>query len=167
MTAAPPFRDRLDWTEAPGRVMDGPRRYLLLRPEALMGVFRRLDPPARAAALDAFAASVLEMGADSARAYERMGGGSGEALAETVAASAPDLGWGLWRFHFAPGEVRLEVRDSPFAAGFGPAPCPVCHPIKGMVQAVSGMVLGRAARADELECAAMGAEACRFRAVPA
>lgn len=161
------FRDRLDWSATPGRVVDGPRRYLLLRPEALMGVFRRLDPAARLAALHAFADSVAEMGADSARAYEAMGGGSGESLAATVAASAPDLGWGTWRFGFPPGAVELEVRDSPFAAGFGPAAHPVCMPVAGMVQAVAGMVLSRAAVAVETECAAMGAPCCRFRAVPA
>lgn len=147
--------------------MDGPRRYLMLRPEALMGVFRRLDPPARLQALQAFVDSVVEMGADSARAYQAMGGGSGEALAATVSASAPDLGWGVWRFSFTPGEVRLEVHDSPFAAGYGPAPHPVCMPITGMVQAVAGMVLGCPASATETGCVAMGAPSCRFRAVPA
>ena len=165
MTA--PFRDRLDWAAMPGRVMDGPRRYLLLRPEALMGVFHRLDPAARLAALQAFADSVAEMGEDSARAYEAMGGGSGEALAATVAASAPDLGWGTWRFGFPSGAVHLEVRDSPFAAGFGPAQHAVCMPITGMVRAVAGLVLGCPAMAVETECAAMGAPCCRFRAVPA
>ena len=162
-----PFRDRLDWQAEPGRIMDGPRRYLLLRPEALMGILRRLDPPARLLALEAFAASVLEMGADSARAYQAMGGGSGEALAQTVADSAPDLGWGRWQFRFAPGTVLLDVADSPFAAGFGPAPHAVCHPIRGMLAAVAGLVFHTAAMAQEVECAAMGAALCRFRAVPA
>ncbi len=159
------FRDRLDWAVTPGRVMDGPRRYLLLRPEALMGIFRRLDPAARLLALDAFAASVLEMGSDSARAYADMTGGTGAALARTVADSAPDLGWGTWQFHISPDQVALTVNDSPFAAGFGQALSPVCHPIRGMVAAVAGLVLGRPAVAIETACAAMGASACSFETV--
>lgn len=49
------------------------------------------------------------------------------------------------------------VQDSALAAGFGPTSDPVRGPITGMVQAVAGMVLGRAASAQEVGCAATGA----------
>ena len=41
-------------------------RYMMIRPDALMGLFRRLDPPQRAAAFEAIAASIREHGGKSA-----------------------------------------------------------------------------------------------------
>lgn len=160
------FLARLRHDPATGAHYDETRRYMMIRPEALMGAFRRLPPDTRAAALEALGASILEMGSDSARAYAAMGGG-GLALAETVARTAPELGWGVWAMQATPDRLDLTVTNSPFAAGFGPSDSPVCHAIAGMMQAVGGLVLGRPAAARETACAACGAPACRFEAVPA
>lgn len=158
-----PFRDRLDFRTGEGTILGGPRRYLMLRPEALMGIFARLEGPARDAALEAFAASILEQGGDSARAY-RASGGAGSDLARVVAETAPDLGWGVWTVRQFPSRLVVEVANSPFAAGFGHSPAPVCHAIRGMVRAVAGLVLGGSVTALESACAACGAPACRFEA---
>ncbi|PLP57725.1 hypothetical protein CYK37_19170 [Mesorhizobium loti] len=159
----PPFRERLDFDGANGQVLDESRRYMLMRPEALMGLFRRLDDETRQKALDALADSVIEMGGDSARAYKVHGGGDVDALLSTVANTAPDLGWGAWSFTHGPSGIELTVRNSPFAAGYGPTSRPVCHAISGMVTAVGRMVLDSDdVVAREIECAACGAPACRF-----
>jgi uncharacterized protein len=160
------FRERLAFDEARGEIRDQSRRYLLIRPDALMGVFRRLPEPSRTEALQALADSILEQGSDSARAYRAHHGADGEALAHLVADTAPQLGWGLWRFEIADGQVGLTVANSPFAAGYGRADKPVCHPIVGMLRAVSTLVFGREGEALEAECAACGADACRFAARP-
>ena len=88
------------------------------------------------------------------------------ALARTVAATAPQLGWGLWDIEVEPDLIRLHVRNSPFAAGFGGSDSPVCHAILGMVQAISTMIFGRAATVRETACAACGSDLCRFEARP-
>jgi uncharacterized protein len=160
------FRERLAFDEARGEIRDQSRRYLLIRPDALMGVFRRLPEPSRTEALQALADSIFEQGSDSARAYRAHHGADGEALAHLVADTAPQLGWGLWRFEIADGRVGLTVANSPFAAGYGRADEPVCHPVVGMLRAVSTLVFGREGEAREAECAACGADACRFAARP-
>jgi predicted hydrocarbon binding protein len=165
MSAAPSFRDRLSFDLDRGELMDQTRRYMLIRPEALMGIFRRLPEVDRRHALEAFAESVVEQGSDSARAYAAMEGG-GETLARTVAATAPQLGWGIWDIELTPGLIRLDVRNSPFAAGFGRSDSPVCFPIVGMLRAVAGMVFGKAAAVREIACAACGSDVCRFEARP-
>lgn len=157
------FLERLEFRPDIGAHIDETRRYILIRPEAIMGLFRRLEPGARAAALEAFGASIFEQGSDSAEAYRRIGGG-GEALVRTVEASAPQLGWGIWDMRLSPGRLDLVVTNSPFAAGHGPSDGPVCHAILGMFRAVAGMVLGARVEAAETACAAMGAQACRFEA---
>lgn len=157
------FRERLVFDDGNGALMDQTRRYMLIRPEALMGLFRRLPEPSRRQALEAFAESIVEQGSDSARAYAAMDGG-GPALARTVAATARQLGWGIWTFDLGSDSIRLTVRNSPFAAGFGPSDTPVCHPILGMVEAVSTMILGRPPQVRETDCAACGSACCRFEA---
>ena len=160
-----PFRDRLVFDGGDGEVRDEDRRYMLMRPAALMGMFRRLDDQTRTRALDALAASVVEMGGDSARAYRSHGGADAAKLLATVAATAPDLGWGVWQFEHDGAGVALSVRNSPFAAGFGLASQPVCHAIAGMATAVARLVLDRDdVVARETECAACGAPGCRFEA---
>jgi uncharacterized protein len=161
------FKDRLVFDAAHGTIMDETRRYMLIRPEALMGIFTRLPPGDAGMALQAFMASVHQMGSDSARAYAEHAGGTGEGLVKIVEASAPELGWGRWRFDLAPRRLSLVVENSPFAAGHGPSKTPVCHAIAGMVRAVAGLVFERPVSAEETRCAATGAPDCRFEAKPA
>ena len=60
------FRQRLTFDLARGELRDGDTRYLILREDSLMGLFKRLPGPARADALKTMAASVTGHGARSA-----------------------------------------------------------------------------------------------------
>ncbi len=129
-----------------------------------MGLFKRLSEPARRDAFKAFAASVTEHGARSAARYRARDGDAGDLLA-TIAATAPQLGWGVWRFsRTAAGELRLEVKNSPFARGYGASSEAVCAPITGMLAAVASIVLNAPAEAEEERCASAGGAICRFSA---
>lgn len=158
------LRDRLRWGEAAGRLADGPRRYLLMRPDVLMGALRRLPPGVREQALEAFADSVAEQGIDSIRAYFREVHEDPSALLRATERAAADLGWGVWRFRPAPGSLGLEVAGSPFAEGHGPAGSPVCAPLRGMLRAVAEVGSGAPATVVEAQCAACGAPTCVFEA---
>lgn len=156
------FRDRLRYDAELGEYRDGPVRYLMIRPDALMGVLHQLPPEQRPNVLAAFARSVTAAGGDSARMYQAQGGDEAAALAQTIAETAPQLGWGAWTMEVGDGRIDVRVSNSPFAAGFGRAEAPVCHPIVGMLQAVGPMILGGPVRARETACAATGASACEF-----
>lgn len=141
-------------------------RYLSLRADTLMGLFRRLPRAARRQALAALAASTAEHGGDSARRYLDRHAGDAEALLKTIVKTAAELGWGRWRLRRqGAAHLALEVRDSPFAAGYGASRAPVCAPIAGMLEAVAGLALGGRCTARELHCRACGAARCRFEAV--
>ena len=161
----PSFLDRLKHDPAAGAWMDQTRRYMMIRPDALMGIFARLPVDARHDALAALQASIYTQGGDSARAYRSMGGTGADLLA-TIVTTAPMLGWGCWTSEDTPGRVVVEVRNSPFAAGFGTSQTPVCHAIAGMLHAVSELMFERPTRAVETCCAATGAHTCRFEAHP-
>ena len=154
------LRERLTWNPAQGRVCDGPRRYLLTRPDVLMGAVLAMAPPARRSFVSALAASTRDHGADSLRAYEQMVQGDRQALIDATAAAAADLGWGCWSIRFQDGSLQLEVLDSPFAAGWLAASDgrtsdePVCAPIRGMLQALAEVVLEGPVEVQEANCAA-------------
>jgi uncharacterized protein len=157
--------DRMVFDTDTGEIRDGEIRYLMLRTDALMDVFRRLPEPARREALQAFADSIFENGGRSAAKY-KAGGAEGQALLDMIAETAPQLGWGTWTFvERGPERLVVEVRNSPFVHGYGAAPMPVCAPIVGMLRAVSAMVLGAPTAVDETGCAAQAGAVCRFVAV--
>ena len=157
------FRERLRYEEAEGAIYDGSIRYMKIRPDALMGIFARLAPAERKAALEALGESVREHGRHSAQTYVE---GDPAALYRTIEATAPDLGWGLWNFADDAGDLTLTVRHSPFVAG-ARFEGPVCHAIAGMAGSVGEIVRGEPCTAHEVACAADGAPACTFRIVPA
>jgi len=148
-----------------GKRVDMPR-YLRLRADTLMGMFRHLPAPARAQALTALARATAEAGGDSARRYAAAGAKDAVALLAKIEKTAAELGWGEWTFgNGSASRLALEVRDSPFAAGYGAADTEVCAPIAGMLQAVAGLVLGAPCEAREIACRARGARRCRFEAI--
>lgn len=156
---------RLEFDLERGEVRDGEVRYLLIRPDALMGIFRGLAEPARGEALAAFARSVRERGARSARRYQALGADDAGKLLATIEATAPQLGWGRWRFlEHGPSAVRLEVANSPFAAGFGESPGPVCAAVVGMLETVARLAFGGQWQVVEDHCSAQGRARCRFSA---
>ncbi|MBM3554283.1 MAG: hypothetical protein FJX47_01860 [Alphaproteobacteria bacterium] len=162
---ARPFRERLNWDLGRGEITDGPVRYLLIRPDTFMGLFARLDPAGRRAALDALRDATREFGSRSAARYQAMGADDADRLLATITATAPQLGWGIWRFHRAANGLDLEVSNSPFAAGIGTSDGPVCAAIAGMLGAVASLAFGRPMTGEETACAATGGDGpCRFRA---
>ncbi len=155
------FRERLVFDAARGEYRDGDVRYMMIRPDALMGMIAELPEAVRPQALEAFARAIHRFGGRSARAYQQSGAREADALLRTIAATAPQLGWGIWTLARTDDGLALSVENSPFAAGAGPSPHPVCAPIRGMLTAVGEMTLGEVV-ASETACAAMGAACCRF-----
>lgn len=156
------FRERLHFDAKDGAYLDGDIRYMLIRPDALMGLFQRLSEGARAEAFAAIADSITERGRHSAESY--VAPDEIDRLLHVIADSAPQLGWGIWAFtHPDEDTILLEVRNSPFARAAGNLPPPVCYPIVGMLRAIGAMVLGGPVAVEETRCAAGGGEKlCRF-----
>lgn len=167
MSQAPrPLHKRLAFDLSEGQVLDGPRRYLIMRADVLMGAFAKLDPEPRRLALQAMGASVTDHGSDSVRAYLTEVGA--DALLQTMVTASASLGWGVWSFRRLPDQLWLEVRNSPFAAGTPSSTDPVCTPIVGMLRAVAQALWSEPADVVEWVCACQGQAGvegiCRFQA---
>ncbi len=157
------FRDRLEFDAERGEYLDNGIRYMMIRPDALMGILHELDETHRQPVLEAFARSITRAGSKSAQAYQGMGAADADALTATIQATAPELGWGRWRLSRVENGLDLSVENSPFVEGYGPHQEPVCYPIVGMLRAVGRMVLGGDVNVAEIACAAADEETvCRF-----
>ncbi|MEQ1805629.1 MAG: 4-vinyl reductase [Burkholderiaceae bacterium] len=169
----PRLRERLRHDAEHGAWYDGARRYLMLRPDSLMGTLRSLDPATRTTVFDALANSLQRHGGDSLRAYAARVNGDPQALIAATIAAACDLGWGQWTVQRDGDALDVIVRQSPFAAGWlaaddgaveGAAPA-VCAPIGGMLAALAQALGDATPQVQELSCAAQGHSECRFRIV--
>lgn len=173
LASAKALRERLAWDPALGRISDGPRRYLLMRPDVLMGAVEAMAPAHRGSFLSSWQMSTCQHGADSLRAYAQMVHGDRHALLQATVAAAADLGWGRWALTLEDGLLHLEVLDSPFVAGWlaasqgRPSQEPVCAPIRGMLQALAEVVLEGPVAVQEDDCAALQAQASCPSEVPA
>lgn len=141
-----------------GEWRDGAIRYMMIRPDALMGVIAEMPEAMRPHAMEAFARAITRAGGHSARTYRDSGA---DDLLRTIEATAPELGWGRWTLRPTDDGLALEVANSPFAAGAGRSPHPVCAPIRGMLAAIGEMTLGDVT-VEETACAATGSPCCRF-----
>ena len=162
------FRERLENHDTVGELRDGDVRYMMIRPDALMGMFKRLPEDERRHALKALAESLIEAGVNSSKRYQALGANTSEKLLKTIVATAGQLGWGSFDFdaEFAKqGKMSLSVANSPFVAGFGRCTHPVCAPIVGMFTSISGLVLGKRTEVQEVSCASVtGTAHCLFEA---
>mgnify|MGYP003753668303 CR=1 FL=1 len=158
------FRDRLQFDDAAGTYHDGAMRYILIKPEAVMGVALEMPEDQRPAIFEAMIRTVIRNGGKSAQAYRAAGASDPEALLAVIRETAAQLGWGRWQTELGADRLVVTVENSPFAAGYGASKVPVCAPITGMLTAVSGMVFDAPTTVQERACATMGAEACIFEA---
>ena len=157
-----PFRERLKFDAEAGEYRDGAIRYMMIRPDALMGMIAELPEALQPEVFAAFARSIRRHGGHSAREYQRGGAATAEHLLRVIEETAPQLGWGRWTLTHGGDTITLAVRNSPFAAGAGASRSPVCTPIRGMLSALAELVFGEEATVAETTCAACGADACTF-----
>ena len=72
-------------------------------------------------------------------------------------------GWGTWRYDFRRARVGLPVVDlTDSAAVSGKSDKPTCHLYAGLFAAVFSALAKRELIGVELQCAAVGADSCRF-----
>ncbi len=161
------FRDRLVYDAEHGEYRDGDIRYMMIRPDALMGMIAELPEDMRPLALEAFARSIHRFGGRSARVYQAAGAADSAALLDVIQQTAPQLGWGRWRLKRTTDGLVLTVQNSPFATAATHSRYPVCAPIRGMLTAVGEMVMGETVVVTETACAATGAASCQFSVSPA
>ena len=153
----------LAWDAATGTLTLDGGRYLLIRPETLVGVQWAAE---RAAGFDAARDLLVaggNLGGSQAAATYRQSAVEVRPLAERMAARGTAIGWGrLTVESVEPGTVVFTATDSPFVDAYGGSERPVCHILTGALEGFGRSALSPDASAEEIECTAVGASACRF-----
>lgn len=151
---------RLTLNEEQGAIYDGTRRYLMMRPDVLMGMIASLPATEQVHVLQAWMESAYQHGGKSVKAYQTEQGK--QTLIKVMEESAAALGWGKWQITLVDKQLKLIVHDSPFAAGAGDMTCPVCAPISGIFRSLAEQLLGCHVLVEETMCQATGALHCHF-----
>lgn len=138
----------------PGRLTYRGIRYLLIRPETLMGLQRA------ARDVEAVAQGGFEGGRrTAAKLAETL---HAREIVEAMSAMGGDLGWGRFSVaRFGDDGFEVVVEGSAFAEAHGASEGPVCHFVRGVLRGIGTVVYGAAA-AVERSCAAAGGSDCRF-----
>jgi predicted hydrocarbon binding protein len=147
-----------------GQLMRDGIRYVMMRPDVLMGVARELSPENAALFFRALEDSTFRHAQASFLHYRSHGGIAANDFLPHLISTAAGLGWGIWSSNqAADGSSQIDVHDSPFAAGYGPSQGPVCSPITGVLKAMALVLYGAVLDVREVECAAQGSSTCHFR----
>src|SRR5262245_2041533 len=133
-----------------GRLLHGGARFLLIRPETLIGLQRALE-----ARLGAEAAEVLVAGGRSGggRATAALDGDARQRV-EALLRMGGEIGWGRFVLErLTDRELVVTVHDSPFVEAHGPAERPVCHLTRGVLLALAETVFAPPVSVRESACA--------------
>lgn len=153
----------MHFEESKGEHYDGDIRYLLMRPDVLMGLIKNLSADTRSHALAAFEQSTFENGMASMLQYKALDFAGTEEALDYFCSKGTMLGWGCWNHSIDEmGNHVFTVTNSPFAAGYGPCDHPVCAPIAGIIRASMTAFLERDCSVTETCCSAQGEDSCRF-----
>ncbi|MCC6740249.1 MAG: 4-vinyl reductase [Planctomycetia bacterium] len=147
----------------PGRIALNGVRFLLVRPETLVGFQKAIEKEAPELAARALQAGGADGGGRSARRLRDDKGLRGRELVEAMCKMGTEIGWGRFRVEsFADGAFTVVVESSPYAEAYGKAAAPVCHFLAGVMKGVGEALWGNAS-ATENACAAHAAGTCQFR----
>ncbi len=147
---------------AEGAIFDGNIRYVMIRPDVLMGTARQLGQGG-ADFLAALEESAFQNAQASFATYRESDRFGEEDFLASACGVANKLGWGLWSASEELNGTRVvRVDNSPFAEGYGTSGHPVCAPIKGVLRAIALIGYGQSAIVQETACVAQGAQQCSF-----
>ncbi|HUN74905.1 MAG TPA: V4R domain-containing protein [Steroidobacteraceae bacterium] len=153
----------VDSSQSAGEITEDGIRYVLMRPDVLMGVAHELEHVSTQRFLEALERSAFRHVQSSFSRYQAKQPLSGTDFVASTCQAAERLGWGVWSTgRELSKSLIVEVRNSPFAAGFGVSQIPVCAAIAGILRAVALTAYGVDGPVIELACASQGAPTCRF-----
>ncbi len=142
-------------------------RYLLIRPETLIGLQKAMEAevgPGRTA--EVLYQGGFTGGRLSGEKYRDTFGLDERGAVEYMCRMGGEIGWGALRLvdlDLAAGRMVVEAEASPFAEAYGEARQGVCHLLRGVFGGLGEALFGRPVEAVEETCRAAGADRCRIR----
>ncbi len=140
-------------------------RYMLIRPETIIGFQKRAEELFGEKSNDLFYQSGLEAGKLSTVKYRDVFHLSNEESINFMAKMGREIGWGrfaLLELDLPRKKMIFDVFNSPYAGAYGKSEKPVCHFTRGVLAGKAEVIFDHLVKSVEVQCQAKGDENCRF-----
>jgi predicted hydrocarbon binding protein len=157
--------DQLMYDPALGALTYRDVRYLLIRPETIVGFQKTIEKHSRTGAQDALFQGGYRGGYLSAKKYKEMQNLSDSETISFMMTMGAEIGWGnfqLIEYDIENRKLQIRVENSAFAEAYGDATEGVCHLISGVISGLASVIFSINCTASETQCLAKGDECCKF-----
>jgi predicted hydrocarbon binding protein len=160
-----PILDALEFDGEEGAIFFKGVRYLLIRPETLVGFQKGLEERFGKEAQELLYRGGFAGGHLSTKKYKETFGYGDDEIVQFMMTMGGQIGWGkfqLVEFDTQAKKLILTVKSSPFAVAYGKSAGPVCHITLGVMAGMGQTLFGETIAAAESHCMAKGDDFCRF-----
>jgi predicted hydrocarbon binding protein len=140
-------------------------RYMLIRPETVIGFQKTIEEGDSELARDAFFQGGFRGGYLSAKNYKALHFFDDIQIIDFMMKMGTEIGWGHFKLQdFDPQKKYLNiiVRKSPFAEAYGESSFAVCHLVRGVLSGLASYLFNQNCVGSEVKCLAKGDEHCVF-----
>jgi predicted hydrocarbon binding protein len=157
--------DELTYDSDSGALRYKDVRYMLIRPETVIGFQKTIEESNSELAQDAFFQGGFRGGYLSAKKYKGLHFFDDIQIIDFMMKMGSEIGWGHFELqNFDPQKKYLNiiVRKSPLARAYGESSCAVCHLIRGVLSGLASFLFNQNCVGSEVKCLAKGDEHCLF-----
>jgi predicted hydrocarbon binding protein len=157
--------EQLMYDPASGALKYKDVRYLLIRPETIVGFQKTIEKHSRKGAQEALFQGGYQGGHLSAKKYKEMQNLSDSETISFMMTMGAEIGWGnfqLIEYDFEIRKLQIRVKNSAFAEAYGDSAEVVCHLISGVLSGLATVLFARNCIGSEIECLAKGDKHCVF-----
>jgi predicted hydrocarbon binding protein len=157
--------DKLDYNPSIGALRYKDARYLLIRPETVIGFQKAIEESSRKLAQDAFFQGGFNGGHLLAKNFSEINNLNDTELIDFMMKMGTEIGWGhfkLQKFDSQQKHLSIIVEQSAFAEAYGQSSTGVCHLIRGVLSGMASVLFNQKCVGSEVKCLAKGDEHCFF-----
>jgi predicted hydrocarbon binding protein len=157
--------DELTFDSASGTLNYKDVRYMLIRPETVVGFQKAIAERDQDLAHDAFFKGGFAGGQLSAKKYKALHQLDDDQLIAFMMDMGTQIGWGhfkLQNFDFENKILEIIVNQSAFAQAYGQSSSAVCHLINGVMSGLASVIFNIECAGSEVRCLAKGDAHCVF-----
>ena len=157
--------EQLVYNSASGALTYKDIRYVLIRPETIVGFQKTIEKHSRQGAREALFRGGYQGGYLSAKKFKEMQNLSNAETIDFMMTMGAQIGWGhfdLIDYDLENRRLQIRVANSAFAEAYGIATEGVCHLINGVLSGLATVLFERDCKGSETECLAKGDKHCFF-----
>jgi uncharacterized protein len=166
MTCSNNIIDKLEYSEEEGLLTFKGIRYLILRPETIMGLYKTLKDKYGKDVDSHFFQGGFEAGRLTSQKYKENFGLDNMGLIDFMIKTGGQIGWGkfeLVRFELNEKILEIKLTNCAFISKDKFLEFPVCHFVLGVMSGMASILFSSEVSGEEIKCMAKGDECCFFK----